>query len=234
MLIACLTSIPPRFENLRETIEDLHRQSRPPDRIEVNLPSNWLRFAKADMPVLPDGVDLYQGGPDLGPIMKLVPSLRRWSDREVTLLICDDDCRYGPGWVDTLLEAARRHPGNAITGAGFSANRLGRTGERHERADAGRADIAQGYAGVLFEPGMIHRDVLCPPACAWSVDDIWISAMLALAGTAIAEAPAARAQVTALDRPGALQSATVGGLDRAAANAATLAWVQARYGIWRT
>lgn len=233
MLLACVTSIPPRFEGLPQLVRDLQAQTRPPDAIHITLPRTWHRFDPVPLPALPDDVTVFQEGPDRGPIMKLLPSLSRFAGQDVQLVICDDDCRYGPDWLAALLAAARQCKTAAVTGAGFGLERLGQTGrERRRVAGLPVVDIAQGFSGLLVRPDMFAPDIHGPPPCAWSVDDIWISAMLAQGGAPIVEAPGARAQVTPLNRPGALQDARIDGMTRAQANAAVLAHVETHFGPW--
>jgi len=60
VLIASLSTVPPRFGLLRPTLVSLLAQSRRPDRVLVTIPKRYRRFPDWDgrPPDLPDGVEL--------------------------------------------------------------------------------------------------------------------------------------------------------------------------------
>ncbi len=153
---------------------------------------------------------------DLGPATKLLPTLEAASG---PILICDDDWIYGPGWAEGFLATAKAHPGCAIAASSFGAARLG----------VGAGTIVQGFAGVLVTPEMVPPAIFDLPAEARAVDDIWLSGMLALAGTPIVTAPELRGLCTPSGNDhGALQDLG----DRADLNRACAAHLSQTYGIW--
>lgn len=168
---------------------------------------------------MPNGVSLLWSEQDHGPATKLLPALRAFPDQP--LVYCDDDCLYADGWLAALCAAAR--PGEATAASGWSVTRLRRRG-----AVSPFTDIAQGFSGVRVTGDMIAPQVHDIPEAARNVDDIWLSAMRALAGTPLRLAPDARGHVTPLDRPGALQDDT----DRAGANTKAAKLVHERFGLW--
>ncbi|MGP6087733.1 hypothetical protein [Antarctobacter jejuensis] len=184
------------------------------------LPRSYRRFpGPVTPPPLPAGVTLLWADRDDGPATKLLPTLRAFADAPVTY--CDDDCLYADGWLDSLCAAAR--PGEATAASGWSVTRLKRQG-----AEWPFTDIAQGFSGVRVTRGMFAPQVFDPPNQARMVDDIWLSAMLALGGTPLRLAPAARERVTPLDLPAALQHET----NRAQDNAQAAALINSRFGLW--
>lgn len=216
MLTVSLTSIPPRFPGLGPVLAALAAQPEVGE-VRLTLPRRFRDFpGDHPLPGVPDGVRLIQTETDLGPATKLLPAL---ADTKGPLLICDDDWHYGPGWAAAFLAAARDHPKHALSASTFDSARIGAPG----------GTIVQGFAGVLLWPDMLPPEVHALPARFRPVDDIWLSGMLALAGTPVAKVPAARA----LCRPSGneadpLQHRT----DRAALNRACAAHLQKTYGIW--
>ncbi|MEX5728389.1 hypothetical protein Ga0609869_001742 [Rhodovulum iodosum] len=226
MLAVSLTSIPPRFAGLGPVLETLLGQRPRPDRVILALPRAYRRFpGPVTPPALPAGIELLWVDADLGPATKVLPAASALAGQGAQLIYCDDDCLYGPCWAAALLAA--RQGREVVAASGFSVELM-----RRSSAPLGETDIAQGFSGVLVSPDTIPPAAWDIPPPAWSVDDIWLSGQYAHAGLAIRLAPAARAMVTPLDRPGALQDASVGGMGRAAANAACAALIHRRFGLW--
>ena len=209
MDVISLTSIPSRFAGLGPVLESLLSQGA--DRVALALPRRYARFAgPVTPPPLPSGVTLLRPGADHGPITKLLPAQARWPDAR--LILCDDDCLYGAGWLDALCAAYR--PGVAVAASTFPVSRLKRRGGL----------VAQGFAGVLLPPGIT---VPPPPEAVRAADDLWISAHLAQAGFGIVPSTGARAHVTPHAAPAALQDA-----DRAGVYALAAAHVHRTTGLW--
>jgi len=229
MYAISLTSIPPRYPQLGPVLESLLAQRPAPDRVILSLPERYARFAPAALPALPDGVDVLHVPQDEGPATKVLPAARALAGRVDRLIYCDDDWLMPPDWAARVLCAQSDR--EAVAASGFDVSRL----RRHSHCAAGpeRADIAQGFAGVAVRPEWFARAGQSPPPAAWPVDDIWLSAQLAILGIPIRLVPAARdgARPANADRH-ALQSARIGGRDRHASNLACLDMLTARFGLW--
>lgn len=211
MLVISLTTIPPRFAQLPEVLEGLLAQGA--DKLVVVIARRPARFAPAPLPDLPVGVEAIETEPDMGPAGKLLAPARRFPGADI--LYCDDDWRYGPGWADALRAA--QVPGAVTAASTWPTARIGRSG----------GTIAQGFAGVLVAADAAAR-IPDPPAAAWAVDDIWLSGHFAAMGLPIHTAPAARACLTPLASPAALQHDAT----RDSANRAAAALIHDRFGIW--
>lgn len=222
--VISLSSVPPRFGHLGPVLAALLGQEPAPERVLLCLAERYERFpGPVEVPMLPEGVELLRG-PDIGPGMKALEAARHVQGAR--LIYCDDDWIAAPGWAAALLARSDAH--TAATGQGFSVRRLGRV----SRAEPGRLDIAQGFAGVSVEPGWL-KDARPPERVGERmVDDIWLSAHLAAKGIAIREVPEARSGLTPAFEAEGLQGATVGGLNRAEANRACADWAARRYGVW--
>ena len=211
MFVISLTTIPPRFGQLPQVLAALLTQGA--DRVALVVPRSFARFEAAPLPALPPGVDLIETTTDLGPAGKLLATARAF--RGADILYCDDDWLYAPGWADALRRAHR--PAQVTAASSWATDRIGRRGGR----------VAQGFGGVLVNAG-IARSIPAPPPEAWAVDDIWLSGHFEALGHRIDTAPAARALVSPLASPAALQDHT----PRDAANRAAAAVIHQTFAIW--
>ena len=229
MLIVSMTSIPPRFSNLSALFANLASQSLRPDVIRMNLPRKWRRFDHAELPTVPPDIELHLIDEDAGPALKLLPTLRDVIDKDVRILVCDDDWIFGDDWIKHLMDVSRKHPAAAVTGSGYRIDRFKLTSTS---INPGQVDIAQGFSGILLKPSMFDDEVFNMPESAWAVDDIWISAMLARSKTPIFVAPHACSERLAMNDASALQSVRIDGMDRAAANLTVVNTARETFGIW--
>ena len=166
-VVASLTTIPPRAEALRQTLDSLLPHV---DAIYVSVASNYTRFGEFTPP-------RYWYEPpysekvkvvittDSGPATKYLgalPSLRsgQW------MFVCDDDQAYHPDLVRRMAQS--------VDGIGAYQN-------RHEIVRWGSGGTIHGYVGVL-----IRRDCLdalssfpLTPSSRY-VDDQWMSVYCAL------------------------------------------------------
>ena len=225
-LVVSLTTIPPRFGQLPKVVAALRAQRRPADQIILCLPETYRRFpGRHKLPELP-GVSVLRPHTDPGPVGKLTLAARTLRGQDCQLLYCDDDWLYGPGWTWAFTQAARNTPEAVICASGFSARRLGLTGAK------GRADIAQGFAGVLLRPDWLDDTALAPPPEAWAVDDIWLSAQYARLGRKIIQPPGLRVHASPLPDPGRLQDTVLDGENRAESNHRLAHRLATEYRIW--
>lgn len=215
MLLIALTSIPPRYPQLPQVLSALLDQRVNFARVIVTIPKNPARFNPAPLPDLPMGVTVIETSQDLGPAGKFLGPAGAHPGAD--LLICDDDWLYGPDWAPCLMSAAQRAPGDVIAGSTWPTERIARRG----------GTVLQGFAGA-FIPGAYAAALAPPPPAAWSVDDIWLSGALTAAGAKIRTCKAARARMTPLPSPGALQTDPA----RDAANRAAALAVHTSFGIW--
>lgn len=172
MLVATLTSIPPRFAQLPRVVAGLQAQGGA--RVVVTLPRQYRRFpGDHAVPDLSGGAEVLRPQEDLGPAAKILHAARALQGgQDLDLLYCDDDWAYGPGWVDAFRAARAAHPEAVLAGgATFGAARLKLSGP----------PIAQGFAGgVMIRPDWLDDIAMSPPPdIAWAVDDIWLSGALA-------------------------------------------------------
>lgn len=114
--VISLTSVPPRFHHLAETLESLLHQNAPRTEIRLYIPRRYARFPDWDgrLPDLPKGVRLCRCDDDFGPATKILPAAREFAGADVRILFCDDDRRYAPGWAETLLSEHDARPDDCV------------------------------------------------------------------------------------------------------------------------
>lgn len=99
---------------------------------------------------------------------------------------------------------------------------------------SGYVDFAEGFCGVALRGDFLDDAAFDIPPVLWSVDDIWLSGMLARQGVKIwgeAWSNRCRRVVPASDTQ-PLYTANIEGAGRAEANRACAIYMQRTYGIW--
>jgi GT2 family glycosyltransferase len=174
------------MDQLGSTLASLLNQSRQPDRVILNIPRTYRRenFTYANLPRVPDGVEIIITDVDCGPATKLFPTIRQFKGENVNIVFCDDDRLYPVNWLSNLVENALRHPGECITVAAGLISQIeayyhyvNRPNPaflaplyrkiyafKKRRPEPSRtADIACGYGGVLVRPEFFDEKVFSIP-----------------------------------------------------------------------
>lgn len=208
-IVVSLTTIPPRVKYLKYMIQSLRMQTLKPDRIELNLPRDYKHrgFSQAELAEIPEDFTVVQCD-DVGPATKILPTLKKYHGRDVTIVYCDDDRVYPTHWLERLYSLSLKRPGHAIAdecmpimkavishrgvkkGLSYRLKRaltLGGFDPYHfyDKDKARNPDIVEGFGGVLVRPSFFNDQVFDVPVQCWPVDDIWLSANLNLAGTRV-------------------------------------------------
>ncbi|MES3006304.1 MAG: hypothetical protein V4751_00875 [Pseudomonadota bacterium] len=180
-VIVSLTSYPPRFWCLPQTLRCLLCQSVKPDQLIL-----WL--AAADRDQLPDEVWAFQRHgvqiefvEDLKPYKKLIPALQRFGF-DVNHVIADDDMYLAPRWLESLLA----EDANGAVVCHFSRIWMDSSGQVPTYREwpamlpgtTSSHGLLIGHGGVWFPPGSLG-----PEACDYALaeqlcprqDDIWFS-----------------------------------------------------------
>jgi len=105
MRIISLSSIPPRFPFLKESLQSLVDQNVADD-IRLYIPRKYRRFPdyNGELPEVPTGVTICQIDEDLGPATKILPACKEFRGQDVQILFCDDDGLFPKGWAKRLFE----------------------------------------------------------------------------------------------------------------------------------
>lgn len=100
-------------------------------------------------------------------------------------------------------------------------------------ARAGFADVFWGYAGVVIRPMFFDDEAMEIPPILWTVDDYWLSGMLAKNGIPIwLPESLYRPCKTLADNVFALRNHVTQGADRHTANTTCVQFMQSTYGVW--
>jgi hypothetical protein len=210
-LVISLTSIPPRFPYLGETLSSLLEQRAEVESVNLYLPRQYRRFDwdSANLPRVPEGVNIRLVDEDLGPATKVLPAAREYQGRPVSILFCDDDKVYDRDWARRFVDCSLQHPGCCIVEEGgdvahysshdvrgnlqprarrrrkdlaYRLRRLASLGlwKPRKTASSGYVDVLEGWGGVLVKPEFFRASAYQIPDILWLVDDIWLSGQLAL------------------------------------------------------
>jgi len=205
-VIASLSTLPDRIDNLRPTIQSLLKQTRPPDEIVIAVPEFSMREQR---PYVVPGylarlprVRILSCGRDWGPATKFIPTIREelQAGRERTLVwVVDDDRVYPRNALATYLHYHEQLPENALSFRGALIPRsldwrdakmiLG-----NELRGPRRVAVITGCGSYLIQPRFFDEslwDYSKAPDAAFYMDDIWISGCLSRRGVERDVVPAA-------------------------------------------
>ena len=118
-IVATYTTIPGRYESLKQSILTLKEQSYPLDAIYVGIPKICRRTQKP-YPPIPDDLrslcTIVDCDQDYGPLTKIYGGLISESDPNTVLISCDDDVLFPEDFIKSLMN---HHDGqNVICGTG--------------------------------------------------------------------------------------------------------------------
>jgi Glycosyl transferase family 2 len=196
-VIASLSTVPDRINNLGPTIRSLLKQTRPPDEIVLAIPEFSIR---EDRPyVVPEyvlrfpRVRILYCGKDRGPATKFIPVVQEElaAGRGATLImVVDDDRVYPRDALETYLHYKEQLPEAALCfrGAAMPRNldwRHAKMIRASELRQPRRVAVITGCGSYLIQPGFFDEslwDYSNGPNGAFYMDDIWISGWLSRGG----------------------------------------------------
>ena len=126
-VVITLTTIPSRVsdenpQGIRLCLESLVNQTNDEYEIHFNIPKihkktgepyevqDWIYELAKEHPHL----KLFEDVEDLGPLTKLVHTIRRLKDPDDIIIVADDDLVYDPRMVDEQLKNQKKFPGAAV------------------------------------------------------------------------------------------------------------------------
>lgn len=196
-VIASLSTVPDRINNLRPTIQSLLKQTRPPDEIVLAIPQFSVRERRPY--VLPKYISrlprvrVLRCREDWGPATKFIAAIQDElaAGRENTLImVVDDDRLYPRDALETYLYYSEQLPNAALCFRGAAmpstldwddAKMIYAKDLREPRPVA----VITGCGSYLVRPRFFDQslwDYSGAPAVAFYIDDIWISAWLSRGG----------------------------------------------------
>ena len=196
-VIASLSTVPDRINNLRPTIQSLLKQTRPPDEIVLAIPEFSVREQRPY--VVPKYISrlprvrVFHCAEDWGPATKFIGAIQDElaAGRENSLImVVDDDRLYPRDALETYLYYSEQLPNAALCFRGAAmpstldwddAKMIYAKDLREPRPVA----VITGCGSYLVRAGFFDRslwDYSGAPSVAFYIDDIWISAWLSRRG----------------------------------------------------
>ena len=192
-VIASLTTVPGRINNLRPTIRSLLKQTRPPDEIVLAIPEFSIREQRPY--VVPEyllrlpRLRVLHCHKDWGPATKFIPIVREElaaGRGDTLIMVVDDDRVYPRDALETylhyhaqLLEAALCFRGAAMPRTlDWRDARMIRARELRQPEPSA---VMTGCGSYLIQPRFFDEslwDYSKAPQAAFFMDDIWISGCL--------------------------------------------------------
>ena len=176
-LVVSYTTLPGRYDLLRQSVKSILAQTLVPDTIYLTLPVIAKRLNTSYPPLpsdLEDIVSVITPSTDYGPICKLYGALFAETDADALIITCDDDTIYPPDFIMKLWQHYQESDEPiAIAGTGCligkGMNMLGiyssvKPFDRWNRLfgcacpPTGRnVDILFGVSGVLYQRGFFPK-----------------------------------------------------------------------------
>jgi hypothetical protein len=196
-VIASLTTVPDRIDNLEPTIQSLLNQTRPPDEIVLAIPEFSTREQRSY--VVPEyllrlpRVRILHCGKDWGPATKFIPVVQEElaAGRGASLImVVDDDRIYPRDALETYLYYCARLPDAALCFRGAAMPRSfdwrdARMIRARELRQPQIAAVMTGCGSYLIQPRFFDESLWNysnAPNGAFYMDDIWISGWLGRGG----------------------------------------------------
>jgi hypothetical protein len=196
-VLASLTTVPHRIDNLEPTIQSLLNQTRPPDEIVLAIPEFSTREQRPY--VVPEyvlrlpRVRILHCGKDWGPATKFIPVVQEElaAGRAASLImVVDDDRIYPRDALETYLYYSKRLPDAALCFRGAAIPRSldwrdARMIRARELRQPQPAAVMTGCGSYLIQPRFFDDSLWNysnAPNGAFYMDDIWISGWLSRGG----------------------------------------------------
>jgi hypothetical protein len=194
-VVISLTSIPARLSKLHNCIRSLLAQRQRAERVllyltreecgDVDIPIKLQRLQDA-------GLEIRYVDTNVRSLNKIYHALADFPDK--TIVTCDDDKLYPPGWLKGLVGASMRHQGCIVCNRSREIA-IGADGQiapyrqwpSTEHANPSLAVLPMGVGGVLYPPDSLHpevRDAASYLALSGTSDDLWLKVMSLRQGTA--------------------------------------------------
>ena len=146
-VVVSLSSIPPRFKNLGETLKCLLNQDYRADEIQVYIPRSFRRFPQHSfsIPEVPPGVNLKVVDEDLGPATKVLYCAKAHWGTRTRIIYCDDDRLPDRNWLNSFISVSEKFPDNAIVSTGWHLTRYGITISKKRLPRAEKLRVIENY-----------------------------------------------------------------------------------------
>lgn len=198
-IIISLTTIPPRFNHLKLTINSILKQTIKPDKIIINIPNKYNNFKMQELPKFKNKrVIINRNTKDYGPGTKLLglnklSYFKNLSDDDIIIII-DDDRKYDNKLIENMLNYHNKHKDKALTVSGWDVELLTKNKVKYsnkkqprgiEFKTSGYIDILGGCNGFLLTKKIVpfnNKNIfkIKSDNPIYYVDDVFISAFLTM------------------------------------------------------
>lgn len=187
-VVISLTSMPARLSKLHNCIRSLLAQRHRAEKVLLYLARDECR----DVDV-PDKLKQLQGAGleiryvdiNVRSLNKIYHALADFPDK--TIVTCDDDKLYPPGWLEGLVGASLRHEGCIVCNRSREIA-IGADGQIApyrqwpitKHTNPSLTVLPMGVGGVLYPPQSLHpevRDAASYLALSGTSDDLWLKVM---------------------------------------------------------
>jgi hypothetical protein len=192
-VIASLSTVPGRINNLRATIQSLLKQTRPPEEIVLSIPEFSIREERPY--VVPEyllrlpRLRILSSRRDWGPATKFIPVVREELEvgrGDTLIMVVDDDRVYPRDALETYLHYNQQLPRAALCFRGAAMPRTldwrdARMIKASELRQPEAVAVITGCGSYLIQPGFFDEslwDYSRAPQGAFFMDDIWVSGCL--------------------------------------------------------
>lgn len=192
-VVASLSTVPGRINNLGATLRSLLKQTRPPDEIILAVPEFSIREERPY--VVPEyllglpRLRILRCRKDWGPATKFIPVVREElaaGRGDTLIMVVDDDRAYPRDALETYLHYNQQLPGAALCFRGAAMPRTldwrdARMIKASELRQPEAVAVITGCGSYLIQPRFFDEslwDYSRAPRAAFYMDDIWISGCL--------------------------------------------------------
>lgn len=200
-VVVSLSTLPSRLGGIKPVLDSILNGTVVPDAIYLNLPKYSKRERKEYVITEElkntggDRLIINSISEDYGPATKLYPTLLKETDPETIIICIDDDIKYDPKLVETLLAASDQFPDSCVCLKGWSFFNMGFMSIPiyFPYFFVKKVDILQCYGGVLYKVKFFKeldkfRKYMDLKPC-FTTDDIMISKFLTNVGVYIIMVP---------------------------------------------
>lgn len=172
-----LTSDPDRLKILPLMINILDTENV--HEIHINLPRKYRNEISYKLEEIRNveksnsKVRVFRPPKDLGPVTKILPTLKRIKDPEAIIISIDDDIVYPYGLINEMIYQKIKYPDQIITGHGFTFGYYGKTSTRQGFNIKNRhtwwpqksqhypyVDIAEGFGSITYKKSLVDLNLL--------------------------------------------------------------------------
>ena len=172
-LIISMTSWKMRIENVPAVIESILRNTKLPDKIVINLSETEFHNKQDDLPdgllklVTNENIEINWVYENQKAFKKIIPTMQKYPND--LILAIDDDYLYPTDFIETFIEAHKKHPNQPLSGNQVRIN--------NTQAHCGCASLTSARFYGKFINDLLDEEIINLGA-----DDVYYTFCAALSG----------------------------------------------------